>query len=293
MPELPEVETTVKELQKEILKKKFTRLWLGDKKIIKRPSLASFQKNFLFKKIEKILRRGKNILFFLEGGKIILVHLKLTGHFLLDKWKKEDRDWRPQLHPQIFSDPANRFLRIILFLDDGRGLALSDLRKFAKIEGWSKEEFEKENPLKNLGPEPLDEDFDFEAFKKRILKSPKRAVKIVLMDQEIIAGIGNIYSDEILWQAKVHPLKKVEDLKEDELRRIFLGIKTILPKAIELEGESISDFRKLDGSKGGFDAVRKVYRREGQKCLRCSFEISRIKIGQRSSYFCPNCQKLK
>jgi len=293
MPELPEVETTVLQLREKLLGKKFTSLWIGDKKIIKKPSLETFKKNFLLKKIEKIDRRGKNILIFLEGGKIILIHLKLTGHLLLDKWEKVNDIWKPVLNPNIFLDPVNRFLRIILFLDDGRGLALSDLRRFAKIEGWSKKDFEKENPLSKLGPEPLDAKFDFKAFKKRILLASKRPIKVALMDQEIIAGIGNIYSDEILWQAKVHPLKKVQDLTLNELKKIFLSMKDLLPKAIKLGGESISDFRHINGSKGNFDALRKVYRREGEKCPRCQSKISRLKIRQRSSYFCPNCQKLR
>jgi len=293
MPELPEVETTVRQLRKEILDKKFTSLWVGDKKVIKKPSLATFKKNFLSKKIKKIERRGKNILIFLEDDKIILIHLKLTGHLLLDKWEKINNTWKPALNPNIFLDPVNRFLRIIFFLNDGRGLALSDLRRFAKIEGWLENEFEREKPLSKLGPEPLEEKFDFEAFKKRIFLAQKRPIKVALMDQEIIAGIGNIYSDEILWQAKVHPLRKVKDLTPKELKKIFLATKDLLSKAIELGGESISDFRHINGSKGNFDALRKVYRREGEKCSRCNFKISRLKILQRSSYFCPNCQRLK
>ena len=112
------------------------------------------------------------------------------------------------------------------------------------------------------------------------------------MDQKIIAGIGNIYSDEILFRAKVHIEKRTDELKEKDLRKIYKYIKEVLKEAISLGGESISDYRRPNGSKGGFDLKRKVYRREGEPCFVCKTPIKRIKIGQRSSYFCPKCQKL-
>jgi len=169
-------------------------------------------------------------------------------------------------------------------------LALSDLRKFAKVEILTKEELEKE--MEKLGPEPLDKDFTFEKFKERILKKKKGKIKQVLMDQEVIAGIGNIYSDEILWKAKIHPFKRVGKLSEEELKKIYKAMREILPKAIEVGGESISDYRRPSGEKGGFDILRKVYRREGEKCFRCGAKIKRVKLGQRSAHFCPVCQKL-
>jgi formamidopyrimidine-DNA glycosylase len=112
------------------------------------------------------------------------------------------------------------------------------------------------------------------------------------MDQNVISGIGNIYSDEILWQAKIHPFKDISKLSEEELKEIYLAMKEILKKAIAAKGESISDFRRITGEKGGFDPLRKVYRREGEKCPRCGTIIKRIKIGGRSAHFCPTCQKL-
>lgn len=111
------------------------------------------------------------------------------------------------------------------------------------------------------------------------------------MDQEIIAGIGNIYSSEALWQAKIHPLKNIQDLKEYELKKLYDAIKKVLSLGVKLGGESFSDYRKPDGSKGDFDTERKVYKREGQKCSRCSAKIKRIKVGQRSAFYCPVCQK--
>jgi formamidopyrimidine-DNA glycosylase len=258
--------------------------------MIKKPKkFEDFKKEIVGKEILEIKRRGKNILFFLSSGKILLIHQKLTGHLLLGIWKQEEGIWKSKIKGPLAEDPMNRFLHLIFFFKDGWQLALSDVRKFAKAEILTKEELEKE--LAKLGPEPLEKDFTFEKFKERILKRKKGKIKQVLMDQEVIAGIGNIYSDEILWQAKIHPLKDISKLKDEELKEIYLAMKEILKKAIEVGGESISDYRRPSGEKGGFDPLRKVYRREGEKCPRCGTIIKRVKLAGRSAHFCPHCQK--
>jgi len=291
MPELPEVETTVRDLKKKIVGRIFLDVWTDAKKMIKKPKrFEDFKKELIGKEILDIKRRGKNILFFLSSGKVLLIHQKLTGHLLFGKWKKIKKEWVSEIEGPLKEDPMNKFLHLIFFFKDGWQLALSDLRKFAKVEILTKEELEKE--LSKLGPEPLEKDFTFEKFKERILKKKKGKIKQVLMDQEVIAGIGNIYSDEILWKAKIHPFKKVNKLSEEELKRIYKAMKEILPKAIEVGGESISDYRRPSGERGGFDPLRKVYRREGEKCFRCGAKIKRVKLGQRSAHFCPVCQKL-
>jgi formamidopyrimidine-DNA glycosylase len=301
MPELPEVETTVRDLRKKVLGRIFFDVWTDAKKVIKKPKFEEFKKELVEKEILDVKRRGKNILFFLSSGKILLIHQKLTGHLLFGKWTPahpppsrkrapfEKGEWKSLIPGPLLEDPMNKFLRLIFFFKDGWQLALSDLRKFAKVEILTKEELEKE--LSKLGPEPLDKDFTFEKFKERILKKKKGKIKQVLMDQEIIAGIGNIYSDEILWKAKVHPFKRVEKLDDEGLKRIYQAMREILPKAIEVGGESISDFRRISGERGGFDPLRKVYRREGEKCSRCGSIIKKVKLGGRSAHFCPNCQR--
>jgi formamidopyrimidine-DNA glycosylase len=294
MPELPEVETIVRDLRKAkppIIGAAFFDVWTDFRRIVKKPkNFEEFRKEIKGKKILDIKRRGKNIIFKLSDDYYLLIHQKLTGHLLLGKWKFEGREWISEIEGPLKEDPMNKFLHLIFLLDDKRQLALSDLRKFAKIELLKKGELEKE--LKKIGPEPLEENFSFEKFKEALAKKRKGKIKQVLMDQEVIAGIGNIYSDEILWKAKVHPFKRVEKLKEEELREIFKAMKEILQKAIEVGGESISDFRRISGEKGGFDSLRKVYRREGEKCLRCGSIIKKIKLAQRSAHYCPGCQKL-
>jgi formamidopyrimidine-DNA glycosylase len=296
MPELPEVQTTIRDLkraQPPILGTGFFDLWTDWKKIVKKPkNFDDFKKDLLGKKILDIKRRGKNILFFLSQNKVLLIHQKLTGHLLYGKWEIKKGRPESKIKGPISEDPMNRFLHLIFFLNNGWQLAISDLRKFAKVELWDKDELENSKEFKNLGPEPLEEDFTFEKFKERLLKKKKGKIKQVLMDQNVIAGIGNIYSDEILWQAKVHPFKDISKLKEEELKEIYKAMKEILKKAILAKGESTSDFRRITGEKGGFDPLRKVYRREGEKCFRCGTIIKRLKIDGRSAHFCPKCQKL-
>ena len=290
MPELPEVETIIRDLNKEILGSKIQDAWTDFPKMIKFPkSFEQFKKEIRGKKIEKIWRRGKNIIFDLSGRMSLLIHQKLTGHLLLGKWALEKGQWQAKIPGPLAEDPMNRFLHLMLWLDNGRMLALSDLRKFAKVELLNPEELKKE--LSSFGSEPLEKSFTFEKFKD-CLKNRKGKIKQILMDQTVIAGIGNIYSDEILWQAKVHPFKDVSKLREAELKKIYQAMREILPKAIKLGGESISDFRRISGERGYFDKERKVYRREGEKCSRCGTIIKRAKLAGRSVHFCPRCQKL-
>lgn len=290
MPELPEVETTVRDLRKTVLSRTIFDVWTDFEKQVKKPSnFKQFKREIKGRKIEKIWRRGKNILFDLSGGKILLVHQKLTGHLLFGKWKRKGEKWLPP--PGTLSEKINTYIHLLFTLDRGEMLALSDLRKFAKVELWNKEELEKSEEFKSLGPEPLIPGFTFEKFKKT-LKGKKGKIKQVLMNQNVIVGIGNIYSDEILWEAKINPFREMGGLNDKELKRIYLTMKKILKRAVRLGGESISDYRRISGKEGFFDKERKVYRREGEKCSRCRALIERKKIAGRSTHFCPRCQPL-
>jgi len=289
MPELPEVETIVKDLQKKVLGRTFVDVWTDFRGMIKKPSnFGEFQKEIKGRKIKKVSRRGKNILFELSNNKTLLIHQKLTGHLLLGKWQIINNKWQP-IYGGPLEEPVNRFIHLMFWLDNGTQLSLSDLRKFAKVELWGSEALKESEELKSLGPEPLEKSFTFEKFKEVLPKKGK--IKQILMDQRILAGIGNIYSDEILWKAKIDPFKEIRRLSDKDRKRIYDAMKEILPKAIELGGESFSDFRRISGERGYFDKERKVYRRAGEKCSRCGAIIKRIKIGGRSTHFCPNCQK--
>jgi len=288
MPELPEVETTVLGLRKKVLSRTFVDVWTDFEKLIKKSNFEEFKKEIKRKKIKAIYRRGKNIVFELSEGYSLLIHQKLTGHLLYGKWKQKGGKWQAETDHALKEDRMNSYIHLIFFLDNGKMLALSDLRKFAKIQLGKKEELEKE--LSSLGPDALK--VSFSEFRE-IIKSKKGKIKQVLMKQEVIAGIGNIYSDEALWRAKINPFKDVLKLREQEFKKLYKAIQEVLKKGIEMGGESISDYRNLEGERGGFDRFRKVYRREGEKCPRCGTKIERKEIGGRSTHFCPKCQGLQ
>lgn len=288
MPELPEVETTAKDLQTKVLSRTFVDVWTDTKKIIKKPKdFEEFRKQLKGKKIQKIWRRGKNIIFGLSKDYSLLIHQKLTGHLLVGYWVLDDGYWKPK-EKGLLEEKVNTYIHLLFTLDNRKMLALSDLRKFAKVELWRTEDLKKE--LSFLGPEPLEKSFTFNKFKK-ILKNKKGKIKQLLMKQELIAGIGNIYSDEILWKTRIHPFKDVSKLTEKQLKNIYKAIKEILKKAIKLKGTSISDYRNTEGGKGSFGKIIKVYQKKGQKCIRCGTIIQRKKIAGRSTHFCPKCQK--
>jgi len=291
MPELPEVETTVKGLKLKVLNRTFINVWSDWEKTIKKPkSFLEFKKEIKNKKINNVWRRAKNIIFDLSGGYSLLVHQKMTGHLLVGNWQKINNNWQPKKEGPL-NDPYNRFIHLMFFFDDGTMMALSDVRKFAKVELWKTEGLLNSEEFNKIGPEPLDKKFTFEKFKE-ILKNKKGKIKQILMDQSLIAGIGNIYASEALWYAKIHPEKLTFKLTEKELKNLYQAIKKVLELSVKLGGESFSDYRKPDGTKGDFDTERKAYNREGQKCARCGTKIKRIKVGQRSAFFCPKCQKL-
>ena len=283
MPELPEVETTTRGLRKTILGLKIKDVWtdLSTKDKRQKESIANpkyfrvFKKEVLNKKILSVERRAKNILINLSGGKTILVHLKMTGYLFYGK------------------DPKIKFAHVIFSLSNKKYLVLSDMRKFGKITLLETETAHDTKHLNNIGPEPLDKKFTLEKLKERLSKKPNGKIKTVLIDQSIIAGIGNIYSDEILWRAGVHPEIKVAKLKEGELKLIFKAIKETLAKGIDFGGDSMSDYRNIYGLPGKFQMHHEAYRRTGEKCRKkgCKGIIKRKIINGRSAHFCSVHQK--
>lgn len=290
MPELPEVETIVRDLHKKVIGRKIKSVWFDTPKLIKKPKPAIFVKEMRGLKIENIKRRAKNILIYLSAGKLLLVHQKMTGHLLYGQWRVQNKKPISSLRG-VMQEKVNNYIHIIFYLDNGWQLALSDLRKFAKVILGSQREIENLAELKKLGPEPLEKGFDFRKF-QQALRGKKGKIKQVLMDQSVISGIGNIYSDEILWLAKIHPFRSANQLKNLELKKIFRFVKEVLKKAVKLRGTSISDFRDPEGKSGHYATRLYVYRREGEKCPRCKNVIERLKMGGRSAHFCPHCQKL-
>ena len=293
MPELPEVQTIVDDLNKKVKGLTITDVWTDWPKQFKRSSggWEGFKKTVKGLKILKVWRLGKNIIFDLSGGKKILIHQKMTGHLLVGIWYLVSGIWHSK-EKGLLAERVNGYIHVMFWLSNKSMLALSDLRKFAKVLVIDEKDFKNLEDVKDIGPDPLGLDFTVDKF-KNLIRKKRGVIKEVLMDQNVVSGIGNIYADDILFMAKIHPLKKVESLNDKESLAIFDATKKILKKAVKLRGTSTSDYRDTAGKKGGYGDVRLVYRREGERCPRGDGIIKRIKIGSRSAHFCPICQKLK
>ena len=304
MPELPEVQTTVSGLKKVLPGLKILDVWTD--LAVKKPSLRHFDDtiknlNFfnIFKKeiigseVVSAERRAKNILINLSNDRTILIHLKMTGHLLYGKYKKIKNEWKPAERGPL-NDPYNRFIHVVFSFSNGKHLAFCDSRKFGKVTLIKKNELGSTKHLKDIGPEPLDKDFDLKKFKGRIKERPTGRIKNVLMDQKIVAGIGNIYSDEMLWMSGIHPEEKVKNRSDEKFKKMFDSMKEVLKKGISFGGDSMSDYRNILGKKGEFQLHHQVYQRKGEKCSKpgCNGVIMRIVVGGRSAHFCPVHQKL-
>ncbi len=284
MPELPEVQTTVNGLNRTVKGRRIVDVWTDYKSAhkmhkgsVKEPKFFSdFKKQITGQKILEAKRRGKNILIHLSTNRTILVHMKMTGYF-------------------FYNPPKNvPFVHLDFTLDNQKHLAFSDMRKFAKVTLIPTDKLGESLHIFHLGPEPLDKKFTFEIFKQRLLKKPRGKIKTVLLDQEMVVGIGNIYSDEILWRADVHPLSTVETIPEKNLKSMYRAMKETLKKGIDFGGDSMSDYRNINGEKGKFQDYHRAYKRNGLKCQKpkCKGIIKRIVVGSRSAHFCPVHQKL-
>jgi len=274
MPELPEVQTIVQNLSS-----KLKGLEISSVRIIYPPVLRN-KKPFLIndlkgKKVIGVRRRGKMLLIDFERNLSLLIHLKMTGQLLFYPGGKP---WDKHTH------------FILSFKDENNELRFRDVRKFGFISCIRNLDISCADELKNLGPEPLEIDFPF--FKK-LFQGRKARLKSLLLNQNFIAGIGNIYADEILFQAKLHPLTPASHLGDDDLKRLLKAMRGVLRKAIIHKGSSIRSFTNAEGKRGEFQNYHQVYGRESQSCFICGERIKRLRLGGRSSFFCPRCQKEK
>jgi formamidopyrimidine-DNA glycosylase len=285
MPELPEVQTIVSDLNAKLHGHSVQRIWTDWVKSF-HPSFSAVKKGVVGKQIICVRRRAKNILIDFVGGNTLLIHLKMTGHLLYrDKeWKKNEKKDSP------FFDSFNQFIRTCFYLDAGKELAFSDVRRFGEIKLFKTVDEKNIPRLKKLGPEPLQRDFTLVVFRAQ-LRNKKGLIKSVLLDQNVVSGIGNIYADEILWEARINPRQRTDGLTSIQLSAIHMAIVKILKKAVKYRGTSISDYRDALGRKGRYQDVRRVYKRDGQKCYRCNTKLLRTKVNNRGTTYCPKCQK--
>src|SRR3989344_529092 len=291
MPELPEVETIVRDLNKKVLGLKIIDAWNDWPKTIKTHKLEDFVRETKGRKILRAHRRAKYILMDLSDEKTLIIHQKISGHLLYGKWRFEEGKPVADIDGPIKTDPYNRFIRFILYLDNGYMLGLSDVRRFGKVFLGDTEKIEHINEIGRLGPEPLDPKFTLKKFVE-LMRKRKGLIKKVLMDPFIIVGVGNIYSDEVLWYAGISPLRRVETLKDKELSLIYKHVRLVLNKSIRAKGDSKQDYRTLDGKFGNYQNMHRAYQLTGQKCKKNDGGIiKKIKVNARSAHFCPVHQR--
>jgi len=310
MPELPEVQTTVTGLNETVRGLKIVDAWsdLPKKSHQKKDEVKNltfwnkFKKAVIGKKILRAERVGKNILIHLESSKTMLVHMKMTGHLMYGKYRpgkktdgEDSHDWPWWSEEKALQDPYNRFIRVLFKLNNGYSLAFCDSRKFGKVTLFETLESKNTKHLKGVGIDTLDKKLTYKIFKETILKKPTGRIKNVLMDQSLIAGIGNIYSDEMLFESGIHPEEKPVNIPETKFKKMFSVMKPLLNKGIKFGGDSTSDYRNIYGLPGAFQGKHKVYRKKGESCARknCSGVIIRKVVGGRSAHFCPTHQKLE
>ena len=269
MPELPEVETVARGLQKCLPGSTITGAVVYWPRTLARPAPDDFQARIAGRRVESVGRRGKYVVISLDHG-YLLVHLKMSG--------------------RLFIAPAGELLdshiRAVLDLDGGRQLRFRDARKFGRIYLVDKPE-EVTGPL---GPEPLAADFWPEDF-SRLLSRRSGRLKSMLLNQEFLAGVGNIYADEILFVARLNPLRRADTLTAGEQARLYEAIRSVLQRAINASGTTLPDRNYLDGEGRAGEYTAEVYGRTGEPCLICGTPIERVVIGGRSTHFCPQCQQ--
>jgi len=277
MPELPEVETIKNQLNKLVKGKTFRSFEAANEKSVK-TEIKSFKMNLKDRKIEDIKRRAKIFLFELSGGQTLLVHLKMTGQLVFAKDKKD------------FNDKKNKHTRAVFSFKDGSFLLFNDLRKFGWLKLVKSENAAEEIKEGQLGPEPLEKTFSLELFQGILKKRPNKKIKQLLMDPYLIAGIGNIYSDEILFLSRVHPVRQTKNLKPREIKKIYENIGFVLKEALKARGTSASDYLDARGKEGGYDKKLRVYGKKKENCPICGTKIEWLKLNGRSAHFCPKCQ---
>ncbi len=278
MPELPEVETVVRGLRAIVIERTIADVRLNAPKtsLVVSRSLRplSFQSALIGRAIQSVRRRGKNILISLSGDLTLWVHLKMTGQF---HWL--DAAIAPDKHDLVMI----RFER-----DSQHELRFHDYRRFGRLRIFPDSELETQKGLGDLGPEPLEiAPLEF----VELCHRRRRQIKQALLDQTFLAGIGNIYADESLYAARIHPRKLTTAISRDKLVELHGHIQRLMKKAIALMGTSVDTYAGVNGEPGAFQKYLKVYGEEGNRCARCGHAIVREKIGSRSAHFCPHCQR--
>ncbi len=272
MPELPEVETIKNDLRPEVEGRRFTDVSIFWPRMVLQPSVEELRQRLAGQVIREVARRGKYLIFRLSGGESLILHMRMTGSLLL----KRDND--------AAAEP-NQYVRAIFTLDNGLKLLFCDRRKLGTV-ALARDERALDD---KLGPEPFNTSFTPKTLRER-LSNRKAPIKAMLCDQKLVAGIGNMYADEALFLANIHPLRIASSLSQGEVKRLHQAIRDVLNRAISNAGATFSDYRRPSGEQGKQQYAFYVAHRGGQTCKVCATPIERIPIRNRGTYFCPGCQ---
>ena len=274
MPELPEVETVRARLEPALVGRRFEQVEISDVRLVRPFEPEAIAAELEGERVVAVERRGKYLVVRFESGRVLLVHLRMTGSFR---------------HGPAGSLDDDPYRRAVVSLDDGADVAYRDVRRFGT---WLLLEPGELEPYlsRRLGDEPFARAFTARALGRR-LAGRRAPIKAALLDQRSLAGLGNIYADEALWRARIHPLRPAGGLDEDELRRLHRAIRAALEAGIARQGATLRDYAAPDGSAGSMQHEFKVYGRAGEPCFRCRTAIEKTRAGGRGTWFCPRCQR--
>ena len=271
MPELPEVETVARDLRKLLVGRSLAGVRRG-RKALRQPWSRAWEKKLAGRRVDSVRRRGKWLLIGLDNGEILLGHLGMTGRLTVTARGKS----------------ADRHTHVVFLLDDANELRFSDPRRFGSVAYFADRPSCDAFLAERVGPEPWD--IDRREFRSRLARS-RRAVKAILLDQTVVAGVGNIYADEACFAARIDPRRAGNALRPVESDRLLRSMRTVLTRAIESRGSSIRDYVDGSGERGGFQNEFNVYGRGGEPCVVCGRPIECVRLAGRSTHYCPRCQK--
>jgi formamidopyrimidine-DNA glycosylase len=288
MPELPEVETVRVGLARLIVGKKIAGVWHDWPKSF--PNAAEDVEQFMIgARVLEVKRRAKVLLIELDSKYSLVIHLKMTGQMV---FVGEQRFGAGHPNDSLISELPDKSTRVIIDFDDNSKLFFNDQRKFGWVRLLPTAEVPNIDFMKKVGPEPLAADFTASEFQERLKRRQNTNIKAALLDQTVIAGVGNIYADESLWGAKIHPASLVKNIGGSKLNTLFNELRYVLELAIEKGGSSDKNYVNAEGKKGSYLDFARVFRRENLPCPRCGTTIEKSRVAGRGTHTCPKCQKV-
>jgi len=291
VPELPEVETVKRGLNRLIIGRKITAANSGNPKSF--PNAPADVKNFLINaSVAEVRRRAKVLMIDLSTDYTLVIHLKMTGQLVFVPFNDDERFAAGHPNDSLINALPDKSTRVTFDFDDGSHLYFNDQRKFGWVRLIPTPEVPNIDFMRRVGPEPLEADFTPEQFAERFKRRARTTIKAAILDQSVIAGVGNIYADESLWGAKIHPATKVGELPYSKFKLLYSELRLVLNLSIEKGGSTNRNYVNAEGKKGSYMDFARVFRREGLPCPRCGHEIIKIKVAGRGTHICPNEQRV-